>query len=250
MHPGEKPNSSLHIFLYLLGIIFLFAACAPTTGPVVAPAPNPELDELRHENAQLKLELSEKEQVMAGMQLKLLEKHAEVNRLTSMNEQLINEFVRNKSTTRNRGDKAETARLIAEVDTLINTLKSGSTTSHHDVLGRAEKYLADSKSELDVGNIDGSFYLASQALELVQEAQLIAEAASQNSKGVFITFSVPLPMKLVETSNVRSGPSLEDKVLFVLGKGKAVRAVGYQRQWIKVLIKGRGSGWIHSSLLH
>ena len=241
------------IVMLIAGLIPVLSGCAPKTAPRAQEEKNleKEIENLRKTNERLTAQLVEKEQQVSSIKFKLLEEHSEVDRLTKMNEHLISEFVRNKSTPRSRGDKAETVRLIAEVNTLITTEKSGKVIeSNKNVVKRAEKYLAESKSELDKGNVEGAFYLARQALEHVQKAQVLRGTANQKAKDASANFEVPFPMKLITTSNVRKGPSTKEKVMFVLGTGETVDAIGYQGQWINVNIMGKGKGWIHSSLLN
>jgi len=222
-----------------------------------------ELSELRQTNKQLTGQLdqltgqlnqsAEKQkqlqQLVDDLQRQVLEKHKEVNRLASMNENLATEAY-SKSTIRSRGNKAEIVSFIAEVDTVIASARESKPKGmQKDALLRAEKYLAESKNELEKDNVEGASDLATKALELVRKIQRGEVPDSMQESDAVVNFPVPLRMKLLETSKVRKDPSLDAKVKFVLGEGSTVSAVGYQGEWVKVSIKERGSGWIHYSLL-
>ena len=199
---------------------------------------------------ELEQQLEMQKQLTGNLQLKLLSRHAEIDKLVSTNERLVRDFSRNISKAKSRGDKTETIRLIAEVDTLLisvaeDTLSGDQQTS----LLRAKKYLREGKKELEKDNLEVASYLANQALSLTQDIQPNERNQAGKGDGVDVDFHVPLPMALLDRSNIRNGPSIEDKVLFVLMKGDQVSATGYKGQWVKVEIPGRGVGWIYYSLL-
>lgn len=247
---------------YLLQLSFVMVALAFALGgcthimekfapPLPSPPPSTPVVDDGPTIEQLTEDLNQQKEITAHLQIKLLEKHSEIDKLTVMNERLVREFVRYKAKLHNRGDKVETVRLIAEVDTVIASVKESKPTgSYQNVLLQADKYLAESKSELDKGNIESGAYLASQALELVQGIQLTTGSDEAHGEKAIVKFIVPLPMKLIETCNVRKDPSIRAKVKFVLGAGNEVTAIGYQGQWVNVRIKKRGNGWIHYSLLN
>ena len=199
---------------------------------------------------ELEQQLEMQKQLTGNLQLKLLSRHAEIDKLVLTNERLVRDFAGNISKARNRGDKTETIRLIAEVDTLLISIAEDALSGDQQTsLLRAKKYLREGKKELEKDNLEVASYLANQALNLTQDIQLNERNQAGKSDGVDVDFLVPLSMALIDRSNVRNGPSLEDKVLFVLMKGDQVSATGYRGQWVKVEIPGRGEGWIYYSLL-
>lgn len=247
----------------LFSLLFLLAGCQ-TTRKIDPPVAVPQdcdqkeaVEQLRSElhNQKVKVgelehQLKEQKQLSGALQLKLLSRHAEIDKLASTNERLVRDFARNISKARGRGDKTETIRLIAEVDTVVismaeNTLSGDQQTS----LLRAKKYLQEGKKELEKDNLEVASYLANQALSLTQDIQMKKGRQEGGDKETDVDFIIPLPMKLLNSSNVRKGPSLDDKVLFVLMEGAELFATGYRGQWVKVKIQGRGEGWVYYSLL-
>ena len=201
------------------------------------------VDELEHQ-------LEMQKQLTGNLQLKLLSRHAEIDKLVLTNERLVRDFARNISKARSRGDKTETIRLIAEVDTLLISVAEDALSGDQQTsLLRAKKYLREAKKELEKDNLEVASYLANQALSLTQDIQLSERDQAGKGVGADVDFLVPLPMALLDRSNVRNGPSIKDKVLFVLMKGDQVSATGYRGQWVKVEVPGRGPGWIYYSLL-
>jgi len=220
-----------------------------TSSPIIQ---QQQYDKLIKVNEQQQSELKTFQQLSAQLQLNLLEKDVEVNRLTMMNEQLIREFVHKKGKLRNRGDKVETVSLLAEVATLIDTAKENQLTgSRHGLLLQAEQYQAESKVELEKGDYESAFHLAGQALKLVETIQLKVDSSKQQRSAVFVKFAVPLPMALLKTSNVRTKPSIQANVKRVLEAGSQITAVGHTGEWVKVQAAAQGfsGGWIHYALL-
>lgn len=206
--------------------------------------------ELERVNEDLAKELEQQKQLTAQLQMSLLEKYAEVDKLTATQERFVREFVRNKTKLWNRGDKVETVKFVAEVTTVIGTVKESKPTgSRKDALQRAEQYLAESKAALDEGNFDDASYLAEQALKQVQSRQMEAGADGQVQGDLGVTFVAPLSMKLLKSSNVRETPSMQAKVKCVLETGSQLIAVGYKGEWVKVKLEAEDNGWIHYSLL-
>ncbi len=248
-------RSSLFFFSVVIGMSLVVSGCVATkekkdtSSPIIQ---QQQYDKLIKVNEQQRSELKTFQQLSAQLQLNLLEKDVEVNRLTMMNEQLIREFVHKKGKLRNRGDKVETVSLLAEVATLIDTAKENQLTgSRHGLLLQAEQYQAESKVELDKGNYESAFHLAGQALKLVETIQLKVDNNTQQGKAVFVKFAVSLPMALLKTSNVRAKPSIQANVQRVLDAGSRITAVGYTGEWVKVKVPAQGlkSGWIHYALL-
>ena len=82
-----------------------------------------ELHTQRERVGELEQQLEMQKQLTGNLQLKLLSRHAEIDKLVLTNERLVRDFARNISKARSRGDKTETIRLIAEVDTLLISVR-------------------------------------------------------------------------------------------------------------------------------
>lgn len=207
-------------------------------------------EELQREHEELKADFEKQKQLNARLQMSLLDKHAEVNKLMLKNEQLVRVFVRNKVKLRNRGNKVEAVRLLAEVTTVIDAARVNNPDGNWDeVLDRAEQFLKEGREEIDKGNLEKFFYLASKAFEQVQMIELENREVGQRIDESESIFLVPLSMKLLLTSNVRRGPSMDAEVDYVLEAGSLVTAIGYKGMWVKVNSSEQDGGWIHNSLL-
>lgn len=246
-------RSSSIVWFLAAGIYISIFGCA-VNNQELPPAPVIEQNVQCESDCEDILEILEKQkQLNARLQMSLLEKHAEVNKLTLKNEHLSRAFVRNKVKLRNRGNKVEAVRLLAEVTTVIDTARENNPGGSWDeVLDKADQYLLESRTEIEKGNLEIFFSLVSKAFEQVQAIELEKREDGQQVLNPEIIFLIPMPMKLMANSNVRVGPSHNEKVKFVLSGGSEVIAVGYKGNWVKVKIadQDEDDGWIHFSLLN
>ncbi len=246
------PYFFISLFFFIIVIMFFAISGCVMEKPMSVPAPVIEQDgQLEEEIKELTAKLQKQKQLNARLQMSLLEKHVEVNKLMLKNEHLVRTFVRNKVKLRNRGTKVEAVRLLAEVTTVIDTARENDPGGNWDeVLDRAEQYLMEGKVEIDKGNLENFFFLAGKAFEQVQFLELENREDGQQvvdtPENIFLA---PLPMQLLQTSNVRRGPAVDTKVGFVLTAGTPVTAIGYKGMWVKVKFNEQEGGWIHYSLL-
>ena len=232
----------LSISIFLLSILLL----SMVSGCVIKQHTNP----IGRTNKSLNSEQVRQKEQIVNLQMSLLEKQAEINRLKIANERLIREFVRSNVHSWSKRNKVETVRLLAEVATIIKTVKNEKLMGHaKDLLLQAQQCLAESRTELDKDNFDGAAYLADQALEKVQAIRLGISTGEQPTNKDTINFLTQLPMKTIEACNVRNGPSKLAKINFVMQAGSNVTAIGYRGQWVKIKDNKQGDGWIHHTLL-
>ncbi len=237
-------------FLLLVSLVFVLSGCVVNKGGRTSPSILQQNNELERVNRKLVEELEQQKQLTAQLQMCLLGKYAELDRLTATQERFVHEFVHNKAKLWNRGDKVETVRFVAEVTTVIDTVKESEPTgSRKDSLLQAEQYLDESKAALDEGDFDGASHLAELALKQVDTVQFNVTADGSLQDDIVIDFATPLTMKLLKNSNVREAPSVEANVKAVLERGSLVIAIGYKGKWVKVKREEQDNGWVHYSLL-
>jgi len=144
------------LFLLITGIYFAISGCVMKEQESIPTPVIEQNDQLEREYKELTAKLKKEKQLSARLQMSLLEKHAEVNKLTLKNEHLVRAFVRNKVKLRNRGNKVEAVRLLAEVTTVVDTARATNPDgSWNEVLDRAEQYLKESKAEIVYIMLDG-----------------------------------------------------------------------------------------------
>lgn len=236
--------------MQIVGLLFALSGCIAKKNGIFFSQEN-KSSTTEEQLVQQKNQLADQKKQIIRLQMSLLEKRAEIEQLTRANERLVREFVRNNTHSWNRRSKVETVRLLAEVATVIKTVKEAQPTGHRkDLLVKAEQLLAESRTELTRDNYDGAAYLAEQAMDNIQAIRLgiAADEQTEAEGDNIINFLVPLPMKITETCNVRESPSRQSEVKFILNAGSHVTAIGYQGQWIQVKTE-QNTGWIHQTLL-
>ncbi|MDJ0623145.1 MAG: SH3 domain-containing protein [Desulfocapsaceae bacterium] len=226
-----------------------------------APSPGgknlPTYDELRESKQRLQEEVarltdeSEKQKtLLTQLQLTLLKKHAEISVLSKKNDRLVNDFVRNTKNIQKSGNRVETVRMLAEITAILERARAfDKNQKWSQAIEKAEKYLLDSQTELNAGNIDGASYLANQAIEVMQTTELNQQAEKKKAASTEIEFYYPFQMTVLKNANVRNAPSLNTDILYVAESGANVIAVGYLDEWVKVEMKDGSFGWIYYSLL-
>ena len=203
---------------------------------------------LQEKNTQLSSELSAKNSLTAKLQIKLLEKDAEINRLASRQKGLEREQVREKVKIHPPKNKAEAVALLAETETDINTAKElAKNGTDKQTFGKLDQIMAEGKAEIEQGNFDKAYTLASEALELARSIHL--KRAVKSQKGPVLNFSPPMSMQVSKRSKIRKLPNIHAQIMQILEPGSIVTATGYQGHWMKVTVKDQEPGWIYYSLL-
>lgn len=203
---------------------------------------------LQEKTMQLSSELSAKNSLTAKLQIKLLEKDAEINRLASMQKGLEREQVRKKVEIHPPKNKAEAVALLAETETDINAAREiARNEADRQALSRIDQLLAEGKAEIEQGNFDKAYTLATEALELTRSMQL--KRAVKLQKAPVSNFLPPMPMQVSKRSKIRKYPNIHAQIIQILEPGTIVTATGYQGHWMKVTVKDQEPGWMYYSLL-
>lgn len=183
-----------------------------------------------------------------ALELRLVAQQSEIKRLSSAQEQAIQEIVRVKAKLRSRNSKAETVANLAEVKLALQGLDSEKIADFQtEALSSAKQYVAMSESALQEGNYDGASYLIAQAKSSLRAATTSPDERQKSNQAN--SFSVPVVMTVLKRGNVRKGPGMERRVLTQMKPGSRVMATGYQGAWVRVRLTDETSGWIHFSLL-
>lgn len=203
-----------------------------------------ELKELQDKNAKLTFNLLEKE-----AQIEELEEQADSEQV--LLDEAILEVVRAKAKLRSLESRAEAASNMAEAEIALRASKeeTGSKERGPEV-AEAEELLRMSAVEFEKGNYGGALYLSLQAKSHIQTAKVKLGMVEEKSvvKGE-VVFAQPLPLRVLKRSNLRQEPSLQSRVLTVLGKGVSVVGYSYKGEWVRVKSEDGTAGWIYQLLV-
>jgi hypothetical protein len=241
---------SITLLLSILTCI-CFSGCASTEEMEIVVQQNVALQQ---KNAQLSIELAAQSALAVKLQMKLVEKQSEINKLSSMERhEGAKEVVRDNVKIRIPANKAEAVAFLAEVGTNIDSAREiPQSNGQQQSLIKADQLMAESKAELEQGSYSKASILAGQALELVRAAQTVQVHPLPLKKPPLPSstdFLAPLSMQISKRSNFRKHPDIHSQILQVLEPGTEVTAIGYQGHWIKITLKNQQTGWIYYSLL-
>lgn len=257
IRPLPHRVATLRWSLLLVALLSFTVACTPQLSKEMPASEQSsrQIDEvarLEQERQLLLARLDDRERSLTRLQLSMLARQAEINQLILAQENTIQEVVRAQAKLRSRNNRAESVASMAEATMLIKQAGEQATNGQQQALvERARQMLVMSHGVLAEENYDGAAFLASQAMSVVQPIKGMAD--SQGTGAVMnereIAFAVPLGMRVLKHSNLRSQPSLTGSVLSQLQAGESVKAFGYSGEWLYIERSAGESGWIYYQLL-
>lgn len=256
--------SRLLAFVTLAAAVLIAGCAATTPPPETEPAPPTsqaepappaqeaepvdaadEIEALQREIEDLEREVRGLETQVGDLQLGLLESEAQQSLLRVELDEAIREAVRSKGKLQSVESRAQAASTIAEAEIALNALPASLEGTPRATQARA--LLAMSSSEFENENYGGALYLATQAKESVSTSP--SRAGGSASRESEVLFALPLPLQVLRTSNVRSGPGTSFEVLFTLDEGTLLSGHAYENQWVRVSLADGRDGWIYSTLV-
>jgi len=205
---------------------------------------------LQEKNNELAAKLDEENAVTANLAIKLVEKQKEIDRIKFTQEHLTQEIAHSKAMMLpTLHTKVEVVTYLAEVETDINAAKELASDGEQIIFVQADRFIAESKVELEQGNYDTAVSRASQAVELTQDIRIKTAMNRRMGESTYAEFIRPLHLHVAKRSNIRKKPTKRGKILLTLAPGTPVTASGYQGDWIKVTGNIAQEGWIHYSLV-
>ena len=208
--------------------------------------------------------LAKRDASLAKLQLQMLERDAQIKqleeRLNSQQEMLdeaIQEVVRAKAKLRSLESKAEAASEMAEAEIAVKALKAQlAGQKRNPELIKAQELLKMSAQEFKKENYGGAVYLTSQAKGHIRAGQIrlggrekVAPIKRLPPMKGEVFFSLPLPLLVLKTSNLREKPDLESKVIATLEKGTPLIGYSYKGQWVRVTSEDGTNGWVFQTLV-
>jgi uncharacterized protein YraI len=188
------------------------------------------------------------EQRVAGLELRLLEREAQVEELQAKLDDARQEVVRAMARFQTLASRAEAASAMAESEITLQSLRAGPQEAPE--ITQARELMKLAAAEFNKQNYGGTVYLASQAKALVGAGgERLASGAHASLRPGEVLFALPLRLQITSRSNVREGPGANFPVLFTAEGG--TRLIGYSLadRWVRVSDEAGRSGWILQSLV-
>jgi uncharacterized coiled-coil protein SlyX len=192
---------------------------------------------------------AEQDRRIARLELRLLEKEAQVDALQARLDESRQEVVRAMAKLQTLASRAEAASGIAEAEVALQPLTAGAGSPPPEV-AQGTKLLKESSAEFDKQNYGGALYLANQAKSVAAGARgRLASGDRGAERPGEAAFALPVPLKATSAGNVRQGPGTNTAVAFGVRPGDQLTGYSYVDEWIRIGDdQGRG-GWIFRGLV-
>ncbi len=217
----------------------------------LAPEPSPAADPSAL-NEQQAAKIRALEETNSALQMKLLERNAELMRLNEERNDAVQEVVRTKSKLRGIESRAEAASSLAEVEIAMKQVKSVAARAQQDpgpAIRKAEQLLAMGATEFEKNNYGGTIYLATQAKSLIGTRREQIGGVKPSLQPDEVPFAFPIDLRTLTRSNVRGGPGLSFGILRTLPTKAPLIGLSYKDDWVRVRLDDGRDGWVHYTLL-
>ena len=216
---------------------------APPPKPDPAPARRPPPQPAVARDTQL-------EQRVSRLELRLLEKEAQVEELQARLDDARREVVRAMAKLQSLATRAEAASGMAEAEIALQTLRTSGNPQGVPELGQAAQLLQLATAEFDKQNYGGALYLANQAKDAAAAGQgRVASVERGSLRQGEVPFALPLRLQAMGRANVRSGPGSGFEISFTLDGGAQLTGFSYVDQWVRVTDESGRSGWVFQNLV-
>lgn len=231
-------------------LMVVLGACVPLEQMPQVPEP---VVTQQNDQAEKQLELQVKKLTnkIAGLELKLLEKQAEINQLMISQQNSISEAVLAKAKLRSYLGKAGAVAGMIETKMALKAIKVDQMNEQQKrILSQANSLILMSDKALDEGNLDGATFLSGKARQLILTISMQNKDDEQSDQHLEkVTFIIPLTMKTFRRSNVRDKPDINSEIQFQLEGDVQVNALWYTDKWIYVEDDTNRKGWVYYYLL-
>ena len=190
----------------------------------------------------------EAEQRAVRLQLRLLERDAQVADLQARLDDARQEVVRAMAKLQTLASRAEAASGMAEAEIALDSLKVvGQQAGPY--IAQTAQLLQMSTAEFNNQNYGGALYLANQAKGVAAAGRRLSLGDLGTPRAGEVVFALPLRLQAVGRGNIRSGPGTGFKVLYTVDAGTPLVAYSFVDVWVRVSLEGDRNGWIAANLV-
>jgi hypothetical protein len=245
VYPGIRTN--LQRLLVLPIAIVLFTACASAKPkPAVAVAPAPVKPRVVHDTVIVKD--PELERKLTLLELRLLEKEAQVEDLEVRLVDTRTAVVRAMAKTQTATSRAEAASGMAEAEVSLQSLRA--SLGQNPETMQVTHLVKQSSLEFDRKNYGGALYLANQAKAMALAYRARGTVANRGQPVAGETsFAIPIRVKVESKGNIREGPGTTFGIAYGVEGGTLLTAFSYTEDWIRINDERGRNGWIYRGLV-
>ena len=191
----------------------------------------------------------EAEQRAMHLELRLLERDAQLADLQARLDDARQEVVRAMAKLQTLASRAEAASGMAEAEIALDSLRVAGQQAAPEI-AQVTQLLHMSSTEFDKQNYGGALYLANQAKGVAAAGRgrlSLGELGAPRAGEV--AFALPLHLQAVARGNIRQGPGTGFKVLYTVEAGTPLVAYSYADVWVRVSLGSDRNGWIAANLI-
>ena len=184
------------------------------------------------------------------LELRLLEKDAQVEDLQSRLDETRTAVVKARSQVQMANGRAGAASGMAEAEVALRSLRAIAPPQYPDVQ-QATRLLRQSSGAFDQKNYGGAIFLAGQAktVALTATSRLGAGNRLRSARTGESPFAIPIRLKVITAGNVRDRPGSKAAVVFPVDVGAQLTGLSYLDDWIRVTDDRRRTGWINRAVV-
>jgi hypothetical protein len=185
---------------------------------------------------------------VGNLELRLLEKDAQVEDLQSRLDETRTAVRKSRSQVQMATGKAGAASGMAEAEVALRQLKAIAPPGYSETQ-KATRLLRQSSDAFDKENYGGAITLAGQAktVALAATSRLTAGNRVHTVRRGEAPFVVPIRLKVTAPGSVRDEPRSKSAVAFAVNVGAPLTGLSYVEDWIRVVDDRRRTGWINQS---
>lgn len=185
---------------------------------------------------------------IATLELKLLEKEAQVEDLEVRLVDTRTAVVRAMAKAQTATSRAEAASGMAEAEVALQSLRASGQPVGEAM--QVNHLVRQSSLEFDRKNYGGALYLANQAKALATSYRARGSVASREpARPDETAFALPIRLKVESKGNIREGPGTNFGIAFGVESGSILTAFSYTQDWIRVNDERGRPGWIFRGLV-
>jgi hypothetical protein len=235
-------------FISLIGFgLLATAACrrpAPSTVPV------PDSTKVRVVTETVTVRDRELDLRVARLELRLLDRDAQVEDLQGRLEEASREVVRSMAKVQTLATRAEAASGMAEAQIVLQTLRRSARGQAAPEVARAAKFLDDATNEFNHQNYGGALWLANQAKSQASVGRTRVSGGDPSSlRPGEVMFAVPLMLATAGRCKIREGPGTTYRVIATRDGGSRLTGYSYVDQWMRVADDSGRVGWVFWNLV-
>ena len=192
------------------------------------------------------------EQRVARLELRLVERDAQVEDLQARLDDARQEVVRALAKLQTVASRAEAASAMAEAEIALQALRAatGGPAGGSSDVAQAGTLVQQASGEFAKQNYGGALYLANQAKSMAGSGRSrLAGAGRPSLRPGEVSFAVPVRLQATARGKVRDGPGAGYKVLFTVAPGAGLIGYSYVEQWVRVADENGRAGWMFLNLV-